>query len=130
MPREDLHVAQAAARAMDVAGGDRDEAAPAGVRRAALEAKLLEKRREPVDDAARPEVRAAIRADHRPDRLRVSREPLQRPSQVGVHRDPPAAALLRDDVADVERARDATLRVENHRPVEAGDLAGPQTGFD
>ena len=32
MPREQLHVAQAAARAMNVAGGDGDEAAPAGVR--------------------------------------------------------------------------------------------------
>ena len=32
MPREQLHVAQAAAGAVDVAGGDRDEAAPAGVR--------------------------------------------------------------------------------------------------
>ena len=124
VPREQLDVAQAAARAMDVAGGDGDEAAPAGVRRAALEAELLEKRREPVDDAARPEVRAAIRADHRPDRFRVSREPLQGAPQVGMHRDAPPAALLRDDVADVERAGDATLRVEDHRPIEAGDLAG------
>src|SRR5271154_4222651 len=47
-----------------------------------------------------------------------------------MHRNAPAAALLRDDVADVEGARDATLRVENHRPVEAGDLAGAQAGLD
>ena len=32
MPREQLHVAQAAAGAMDVAGRDRDEAAPPGMR--------------------------------------------------------------------------------------------------
>ena len=42
MSREQLHVAQAAARAMDVAGGDGDEAAPAGMRRAAFEAEFLE----------------------------------------------------------------------------------------
>jgi hypothetical protein len=35
MPREQLHVTQTAARAMDVAGGEGDEAAPAGVRRGA-----------------------------------------------------------------------------------------------
>src|SRR5208337_404832 len=33
MPRQQLHVAQAAPGAVDVAGGHRDEAAPAGMRR-------------------------------------------------------------------------------------------------
>jgi len=43
---------------------------------------------------------------------------------------PPPAALLRNDVADVDRARHVTLRVEHHRPIEAGDFAGPQAGLD
>jgi hypothetical protein len=41
MAGEQLHVAQATARAMNVAGGEGDEAASSGVRRAALEAELL-----------------------------------------------------------------------------------------
>src|ERR1700684_938626 len=59
MPGEQLHITQAAAGAVDVAGGDRDEAAPPGVRRAALVAELLEERDEPVHDAVRLQVRAA-----------------------------------------------------------------------
>jgi hypothetical protein len=44
MPREQLHVAQAAAGAVDVAGGDGDEAAPAGMRRAPFVAERMEER--------------------------------------------------------------------------------------
>jgi hypothetical protein len=51
MPREQLYVTQAATGAVDVAGGDRDEAAPPGMRRAALVAELLEQRDEPIDHA-------------------------------------------------------------------------------
>ena len=31
---------------------------------------------------------------------------------------------------DVDRVRHAALRIAHHRPIEAGDLAGPETGFD
>src|SRR5208282_4285426 len=40
------------------------------------------------------------------------------------------AALLGDDVVDIDGAGNTTLRVEHHRPIEAGDLAGPQAGLD
>src|SRR5271165_5329776 len=69
MPREQLDVAQAAAGAVDVAGGEGDEATPAGMRRAALVAQLLEERDEPIHNAVRLQVRAAIGADHRADGL-------------------------------------------------------------
>src|SRR5208282_4826686 len=75
VPREQLHVAQAASRAMNVAGGDGDEATPAGMRRAALEAELLEPGHEPVDHTVRLQVRTPIRADDCPNRLRRDRQP-------------------------------------------------------
>jgi hypothetical protein len=67
MTGEELDVAQAAARSMDIAGCDRDEAAPARMRRAALKAEIAKERGEPIDDAIRPKVRAARRADDRSD---------------------------------------------------------------
>ena len=130
MPREHLHVAQAAAGAVDVAGGHRDEAAPAGMRRAALVAQLLEESDEPIHDAVRLQVGAAIGADHWPDRLGGARQSFQRAAQVGMHGNPPSAALLCNDVANMDRAGDAALRVGHHGPIEAGDLAGAQAGFD
>jgi len=51
---EQLNVAQAAAAAVDVARGGRDEGSSAGVRRASLEAKLFEhSAAKPVDHAGR-----------------------------------------------------------------------------
>jgi hypothetical protein len=47
-----------------------------------------------------------------------------------MHGNSPSPALLRDDVADVDRAGHATLRVEHHRPIQPGDLAGAQAGLD
>jgi len=70
MPREQLDVTQTATRTLDVAGGDRDEAAPSRMRRAAFVAELLEERDEPIHDAVRLQVRAAIGADHWPDGFR------------------------------------------------------------
>src|SRR5271165_5308363 len=120
MPREQLDVAQAATGTVDVAGGARDEAAPSGMRRAAFVAELLEERHEPVHDAVRLQVRAAIGTDRRPNRLRGARQTLQGAPQVGMHGNPPPAALLRDDVADMDRPAYPALRVEHHRPIEAG----------
>jgi Transposase IS66 family len=115
---------------VDVAGRHRDEAAPSGVRRAALVAEVVEERHEPIHDAVRLQVRAAIGADHRPGRLRGARQSPQGAPQVGMHGDAPSPALLRDYVADVDRARHATLRIEDHGPIEAGDFAGAQAGLD
>ena len=47
-----------------------------------------------------------------------------------MHRDAPTAALLGDGVADREAIGDPPARVEHHRPVEPGDLAGAQAGLD
>jgi hypothetical protein len=73
MASEQLHVAQTAARAMNVAGGEDDEAATTRMRRAALEAELFEPGDEPVDHAVRGQVPAAIRADDRSDGFAGSR---------------------------------------------------------
>jgi hypothetical protein len=43
-PREQLHVAQTAAGAMSIAGGDGDEATLFSMRRAAFEAEFLKRR--------------------------------------------------------------------------------------
>jgi len=53
MSREQLHVAEAATSAVDVSGRHRNEAAPSGMRRAALVAELVEERDEPIDHAVR-----------------------------------------------------------------------------
>jgi hypothetical protein len=57
---EQLHVAQATSRAINVAGGDGDETAPTGLRRAAFEAEF---------NAIGLQVAAAIRANRRTEGL-------------------------------------------------------------
>src|SRR5271165_7530573 len=66
VPSEQLHIAQAATRAVDVASGARDERAPAEMRRAPFEAEFAEQRREPVDHARWPQMAAAGGANDRP----------------------------------------------------------------
>src|ERR1700678_1924063 len=58
-----LYITQAAARAVDVARGAGDEGAPARVRRAAFKAEVGKKRGEPIDDACRPQMAPAGRAN-------------------------------------------------------------------
>ena len=53
MPREQLNVAQAAAGAMDIAGRDRDEAPPPGMRGTAFKSEFFKQDNEPIDDAVR-----------------------------------------------------------------------------
>jgi hypothetical protein len=62
----------ATATASQPPGRHHDEAASAGMRRAALVAELLEERDEPIHDAVRLQVRAAIGADHRPRNIHRS----------------------------------------------------------
>jgi len=53
VPGEELHVAQAAAGAMKIAGRDGDEGAAPGMRRASLESKFCEQLDKPVHNAVR-----------------------------------------------------------------------------
>ena len=46
-----------------------------------------------------------------------------------MHGNPPPPALLRNHVADMDRAGNVTLRAEHHGPIEAGNLAGAQAGL-
>src|SRR5271166_740957 len=105
-----------------VASGAGDERAPAGMRRAPFESEFAEQRRKPIDHARWPQMAAAGGADHRSGRLRGARQSFQRAPQVGMHGNPPSAALLCNDVADMDRAGNVTLRVENHGPIKAGDF--------
>src|ERR1700677_4316721 len=91
MTREQLHIAEAASRTMNIASGDGDETAPTRMRGTAFEAEFLEQRHEPIDDAVRLHVRAAIGADDRSDGLRGLGQPLQCAPQIRMHRDPPTA---------------------------------------
>ena len=68
MACEQLHIAEAASRTMNVAGGDGDETAPTRMRRTASEAEFPKQHHEPIDEAVRLHVRAAIGADHGPYR--------------------------------------------------------------
>lgn len=115
---------------MNVASGDGDETAPAGMRRAAFEAEFLEQHDEPVDDAVRLEVSAATGADDWSFGSLRTRHFYQGASEVGVHGYPPTAALLGDDVANMDRAGNLALGIEHHRPVNSGNFAGPEAGFD
>src|SRR5277367_1177761 len=109
MPCEKLDVAQAATGFVDVPCGDGDEAAPTGMRGTAFKSEFLEQCHKPVDHAVCLQVRSAIGTDDRTDGLCGLRQPLQRAPQVRVHRNPSPAALLRNDVADLDRAGYATL---------------------
>jgi hypothetical protein len=60
------------------------------MRRAALIAEFVKERDEPIDDAVRPQVRAAVGADHRPDRLRGCPRLSKSPSLIA--RDDPSRA--------------------------------------
>ena len=70
----------------------------------------------------------AFRCDPRYERITgprdCRRQLLQRPTQIGMHGNPAAAALLSDEVADMNRVGHPTASVEHHRPAEPGDLAG------
>jgi hypothetical protein len=44
--------------------------------------------------------------------------------------DAPAAVLLGDRVVNRKNVGDLSARVEHHRPIEPGDLAGAQSGLD
>jgi hypothetical protein len=47
-----------------------------------------------------------------------------------MHWDAPTSTFLGDHVANMNCVGHAALSIENHRPVEAGDLAGAQARFD
>src|SRR6516165_10703289 len=68
----------------------------------------------------------AFRCDPRYERITgprdCRRQLLQRPTQIGMHGNPAAAVLFRDQIADKDRVGDATPSVEHHRPFEASDL--------
>jgi hypothetical protein len=64
------------------------------------------------------------------ERVRRARQTLERKSRIGMRRDASTAAFFRNGVANIDRAGNATLRVEDRRPVEAGDFARPQTCLD
>ena len=131
MPGEKLNVPQTSPGLVDVPRGDGDEAPPTRMRRAGFKAERLVKRREPIHDAVGLQMRAPIGADHPTYRRAArARQTLKRAPQIGMHGNAPAAALFRNGVADMDRAAHTTLRVENHRPIEAGDFARPQAGFD
>jgi hypothetical protein len=74
MAGEELDIAQAASRAMNVPGRDRNEAAPAGMGRATLEPQFSEEHGEPIDDAIGLHVVAARRPDDWANRFGFARD--------------------------------------------------------
>jgi hypothetical protein len=101
-----------------------------GVRRTSLEAELFEQRRKPVDHAGRAQTTATSGAHDRPRWFAYPQQASERTAQVRMHGDAPTATLLGDRVVDRKTVGDLAARIEDHWPLELGDLAGAQSRFD
>lgn len=60
----------------------------------------------------------------------ISQERSQRALHIGIHRNAPSRIVLGDGVAHCDRVGDLAAGIKDHRPIEIGDLACPQSGFD
>jgi len=125
-----LNIAQAATRLEHEPGSIGDERAAPRVRCAALESEFAIEPGEPVHDAARTQRLAALGPDDWPARPLLLLKPPQRPYQIRMQRDRPAASLLCRGVVELDMACDVALRVDHHRPGQLGDLAGAQARLD
>src|ERR1700678_536040 len=97
--------------------------------RAALQSDLRESPLEPDDNAEGRHPATALRRNDVFVAKRLACPGLEGLSKFRVHGYRSARALLSGLIVQGDRTADVTLGIEDHRPGQVGDLAGPQAGL-